>query len=192
MAKRPKKEGRLDMVHAHIYTLPNLTLHNLVEMCWPVTLKSLVMSTMKLFAIILLSSIFLTSCGAGSSSLPSCSSNDVLEYLKCALGSARVTEETAESLSAYCEEDPSEWLPELDKYVKSSVPGVRIYFQDLIALGKARPEELDNLTLYRTVMSIYILEPSQKGNTGTVGSCIDHFDTMRASGLIKYLSAQED
>lgn len=151
------------------------------------------MFTVKLFALVLLSSFLLASCAAGSSSLPICSSDDVFDYLKCALGSARGgIEEKSESLSAYCEEDPSEWLPVLDKNVRSSLPGVRIYYQDLVALGKARPEELDNLTLYRNVLSIYILEPSQIGNTDSVGSCIDYFDTMRASGLIKYLKAQEE
>ena len=89
------------------------------------------MITPKSFILMLLGSFLLTSCGAGSSSLSQiCPLDDVPEYLTCALGSAGGTEEKSESLSAYCEEDESEWLSVLDKNVRSSLPEVQIYFQD--------------------------------------------------------------
>ena len=133
----------------------------------------------------------LTSCGAGSSSLPICPPNDVTEYLKCALGSTGGVEEKSESLLAYCEEDESEWLSVLDKNVRSSLPEVQIYFQDLLKLGKARPEDLNHGVLYRKVMAIYIQEPSQKGDEGSTGSCIDDFDDMRSGGLMIWLRVNE-
>lgn len=155
--------------------------------------KRTVLSAIKLSVLVLLSSFLLTSCGAATSSLPICPSYDVTEYLKCALGSSGdKIEEKSESLSAYCEEEAGEWLPVLDKNVRSSLPSVRIYLQDLIALGKARPEDLNNLTLYQNVVSIYILDPTKKGVAGSTGSCIDDFEAMRASGLIRFLRAEED
>lgn len=157
------------------------------------TRKRTVVSAIRLSILVLLSSFLLGSCGAATSSLPICPSDDVTEYLECALGSAGGgIEETAKLLSAYCEEDVNEWLPVLDKNVRSSLPAVRIYFQDLVALGKARPEDLNNLALYQNVVSIYILNSTQKGVGGSVGSCIDDFEAMRTSGLLKFLRAEED
>ena len=149
------------------------------------------MITPKSFILMLLVSFLLTSCGAGSSSLPICPLDDVPEYLTCALGSAGGTEEKSESLSAYCEEDESEWLSVLDKNVRLSLPEVQIYFQDLLKLGKARPEDLDHRILYRNVVAIYIREPSQKGVAGMTGSCNRDFEDVRTGGLMEWLRENE-
>lgn len=153
--------------------------------------RILAMSRLKQSVLVLLSSFLLASCGAGSSSLPVCPTDDVSEFLNCALGSVGGIEEKSESLLAYCEEDESEWLPVLDKNVRSSLPEVQIYFRDLLTLGKAHPEDLDHRTLYQNVVAIYILEPSQKGVAGKTGSCIDEFSDMRTSGLMEWLRENE-
>lgn len=149
------------------------------------------MSTLKLSILMLLSSFLLASCGAGASSLPICPLDDVPKYLACALGSAGGIVEKSESLSAYCEEDRSEWLSVLDKSVRSSLSEVQVYYRDLLTLGKARPEDLDPRTLYRNVVAIYILEPTQKGVTGMTGSCVKDFGDVRTGGLMQWLRANE-
>lgn len=149
------------------------------------------MFTPKSFILMLLGSFLLTSCGAGTSSLPICPLDDVPEFLTCALGSAGGIEEKSNSLSAYCEEDQSEWLTALDKNVRASLTEVQIYFQDLLKLGKARPEDLEHRVLYQNVVSIYILEPSQKGTEGSTGSCISDFEDMRSGGLMAWLRRNE-
>jgi len=153
--------------------------------------KRTVVSAIKLSVLVLLSTFLLTSCGAGSSSLPICQTDDVSEFLNCALGSTGGIEKKSESLSAYCQEDETEWLSALNKSARSSLPEVQIYFQDLLTLGKARPEDLDHGVLYRNVIAIFILEPSQKGAEGSTGSCIDHFVDMRSGGLMTWLRENE-
>ena len=169
----------------------SIRLDDLETRAWPVARKRIVVLTIRVIVLGLLSAFLLTSCGAGSSSLPKCQTDDVSKFLNCALGSTGGIEEKSESLSAYCQEDETEWLSALDKSARSSLPEVQIYFQDLLKLGKARPEDLDHGVLYRNVVAIYILEPSQKGADGSTGSCIDDFDDMRSGGLMTWLRENE-
>lgn len=96
------------------------------------------------------------------------------EYLSCALpeeteGNAQETDYDmfAKLLSAYCEEDASEWLPVLDRNAKKSASELRRFGRKKVSQGKIgleEFEEVDDTDLFHASVALYVTGPALSGD----------------------------
>ena len=142
--------------------------------------------------------LFLTSCYP-MPRFPTCPMGSAHEYLSCALevendpASEEEFEHISKSVSAYCEEDTSEWLPILDTNAKKSALELQLYIRDKIESGELGDDdiELDNESIFHGVVTLYILRPALAGVWGNTGSCITAFEELEGGALMGWIEEQE-
>lgn len=114
----------------------------------------------------------------------------------------------AESAISYCSDDPTEWLPVLDRNVKKSVPKARKTIRDRLKAAdgeklnekglKLPPEDHDILEQqYRSlkdaelssyVLGLYVLGPSLGGRNDAFANtekCTILFERLEISGMVE-------
>lgn len=128
--------------------------------------------------------VLVTGC-AVFTSLPSCPTDDFYAYLSCAkptyntegFATPEETDETyrniVETVTFYCAEPVTEWLPVLDRTVKKAFPQVQEFLEREEGYGRFDPtyynaeglelEAMEEEQLYSAVVSIFLFAPVNHG-----------------------------
>lgn len=151
-----------------------------------------------------LASLFLTSCSP-TRMYPHCPMGNAQDYIKCATQSDE-SDEGVELVAAivthFCEEEPSEWLPVLDRNAKRSVADLRQFGYDKLrnldkeerefSLLKEEVESTSNEDMFAGSVALYLMGPTIAGFGGETGSCIEVFERIVIGELIERLREQEE
>lgn len=123
----------------------------------------------------------LTALLAGCSVIRSCPTDDLYNYMTCAKPSFPLGDETEDEafqvMSYYtrflCEDEPSEWLPEMEKSIRHTFPKVKMLIRRGETLNDSLPyqitrdeqplESLDDEELYRAVVAMHLFTPVMIG-----------------------------
>ena len=149
--------------------------------------------------------------------LPVCPMGDVYEYLSCAephfswhYVEGEITEDDLRKISGnlvtYCSDDPTEWLPVLDRNVRQSVPESRGIIKDTLeeADGETLNEKglrllekdhkilqreynaLADRKLFSRLLGFYLFLPALNAahnDNADLQNCADHFEMAASEGV---------